>query len=263
MRKLQLKTKMASDEIEQPTAVDLLQDDPQDTTTESTPKVEAPEFDYSKLGKEFGAAIAEHLGPVKADPQPKELTPEEVRKMLNIWEPDDSFMQQFGNLETQKDALLKLRDGLARQMFTINERRTKEIVDEVKTQFEKEYAPLREQFSAYQQREQESRFSETYPELAKPTLKPLLAAVADQLRLAGKKFDSEGAAFAAIAAGAEAVIREHNPTFKLSSPAGGGKSKTNGNPNAQPVTSHGAGRGGGNSAAAAATGRPKAVSLLS
>lgn len=236
--------------------------DEQSSTTDpeagaaSTPTPTTANVDLNALTAKFGDVIGEHLktlAPKKEEPQ---LTPEEARKLLNVWEPDDAFLQEFGNVETQKAAFAKLRDALIRQADTIAQARMRELVQ----QLDVKWSPVQQMIQEQQAQQREARFAQKYPQLADAKLKPLILAVADQLRAAGKTYTDEESMFTDIAAGAASVIQATNPAFKLSAATGGAAKPTTGR---IPVTSSGsAGSSGAQGNGGGETKTPKAVSFL-
>jgi len=202
----------------------------------------APTIDASAFAKEFGSVIAEQFkqrdsAQPKAPPTEAELAA--ARKNLNFWEPDDTFLQEFGNAETQKAAILKMRDGMMGQFVTI----AKALLEQQNESWNGKFQPVQQMLTQREEAERESRFHTTYPVLAKPELKPMIAAVAQQLA-AQNKFQglNEAQAFAALASGVETVIKSTYPEFTLgaSAPANQGRQG-----NGIPSSSTGSGGGGG------------------
>ena len=215
--------------------------------------------------KAFADAIkAAGLGaqaPAVTQPEPnKPLTPEqlaEARKALNFWEPDDAFFTEFNNMETQKQAFMKLRDGLTQQLATMMQA----YVQDQKGQIIQQVHPALAFVQQHEERQRMEAFDGKYPDLAKPELRPLMNFAADQLRKQGKTYNSQDELFADVAEGMAAVIRTQNPEFKLS--AGGSNPPKKPNPNAiKPAPSGGGGGGGGNANTEAASGVPLAVKFL-
>lgn len=211
--------------------------------------------DAKSLAKEFGDVLKPMMEQRQA-PDKKELTPEEAKKLLKVWEPDDAFLAEFGNLETQKAALGKLRDGLVNQTDTLTQYRLKQVEDAI----EAKYGPALRALEEMQTNAREERFNKQYPPLANPKLKPVLEAVAQQFVKQGKKFDDEPSMFKALAEGVESVIKETNADFKLQ-PAGStpAAAKTN---NSIPVTTPGSGGGGGGKSGGKSDARPRGVSVF-
>jgi hypothetical protein len=200
---------------------------------------EPEQFDPSKFAKEFGQTVAESLKTAKSAEEPP-MTKEEAAKLLNMWEPDDTWYRDYDNLETRKDAVVRMRDGLMRQADTIAQLRMQEALQGLRD----EYAPKMTMIEEHANMQREARFHGTFPQLSKPGLQPLIEAVTDNLVKQGKTFTEEGEMFKAIAKGVEAVIKETNPEFKLetagSIPANQGRER-----NQIPVTTPGAGGGAG------------------
>lgn len=239
-------------------AVDLL-DEPKDAAAvpdEPVGSPAAPAFDPAALAGAFAQSLKDAgIGA----PQPaveKPLTPEEAKKLLNVWEPDDTFMAKFGNLETQKAALGEMRDAIVRQMDTIAQLR---LAEQAKL-YEDRLTPIQQYYVEQQAVAREGRFNKAYPDFAKPELKPLLTSVVQGL-IAQKALDpkDEGKTFKTIGDAMLAVIKQANPDYKMSS--GGPQGKRSGS--ALPATTSGAGGGGGSGKAANTSGKPLAIQLLS
>jgi hypothetical protein len=216
--------------------------DPQKVAAQGEPKPEG--FDPSKFAKEFGQTVAESLKGVAAPAAPP-MTKEEASKILNVWNPDDAWYARYDNLETRKDAVAEMRDGLIRQADTIAQLRMQEELQKLRDEYAPQMTMIEEQHNA--QREQ--RFHGTFPQLKNPGLQPLISAVTEDLIKQGKSFTSESEMFKAVADGVAAVIKVTNPEFTLetagSSPASDGR-----NNNQIPVTTPGAGGGTGRSTSA-------------
>jgi uncharacterized membrane protein YdfJ with MMPL/SSD domain len=237
--------------------------EPEDGTTTTT--VDEPEkpvasmVDAKQLAQEFGGQLREFAQTVTTAREEKKITPEEAKKLLRIWEPNEEFVKKFGNLETQLPALVEMRDGLLTQFDTLSQHRLREVM----TEMEKKYAPALEALQQMQHEQRETRFNSVYPQLAKPTLKPLLQAVAQKMVDGGKKFDDEGAMFDAIAKEVETVIKETNPDFKLEKASGSSpakdKTKTT---NSIPVTTSGAGGGTGTRGGDKTANKPRGVAVF-
>lgn len=215
--------------------------------------------------KAFADAIkAAGLGPqapaTPAQPANTPLTPEQIaeaRKALNFWEPGDDFFTEFNNMETQKAAMQKMRDGLTQQFATMMQA----YFQDQRGQILQQVNPALQFVQQHEERQRMEAFDGKYPDLAKPELRPLMNFAADQLRKQGKTYDSQDALFADVAEGMAAVIRTQNPEFKLS--AGSSPVKTKPNPNAiKPAPSGGGGGGGGNANTETGAGVPLAVKFL-
>jgi hypothetical protein len=91
------------------------------------PAPSSPTVDARALAHEFGSVIGQHFQPQQAPP--RQITPEEARKLLNVWEPSNEWLAKYDNLETRTSALAELRDGLIRQADTIAQYRMREMMD--------------------------------------------------------------------------------------------------------------------------------------
>ena len=215
-----------------------------------------PGFDPSAFAKEFGASVAESLKTVtKPEPQ---MTKEEAAKLLNVWNPDDAWYASYDNLDTRKDAIASMRDGLIRQADTIAQLRMQEEFAKLR----EEYAPKMSLIEEQTNRQREERFHGTYPQLKNPGLQPLISAVTENLVKEGKTFTSESEMFKAVANGVAAVIKVTNPEFNIEETAGSIPANTGRNNNQIPVTTPGAGGGTGRSTGAAKGPVKKGLSIF-
>jgi hypothetical protein len=227
------------------------------------PPAPAGGFDAAKFAEQFGSSFAQNFSKVQADTQPKQqISPEEARKLLNVWEPDDAFLQEFGNMETQKGAMIKLRDGLLKQFDTLNQYRQREM----RAELEKQYAPLKEYVQRAEQQAMEQDMYKAHPGLDADQLGPIRNAVIVQLQNEGKTFESKKALFAEIASRTESVVKQFNPAFTLAGAQASAPTKktTATTAGAIPVTTPGGGGGGGTGGKGAPSGgsKPKALDFL-
>ena len=228
---------------------------PPDQTQETEPQTQPeaqPMVDARQLASEFGHVIGQHFQP----PQ-KEMTVEEAKKLLNVWEPTPEWLAKYDNLETRDKAIAEQRDGLIRQADTIMRFRMNEMMQ----QMEHRYAPVVEYMQQQEAQHGEYRFAQAFPQLNQPGLRPLLFSVAQSMLASGARFNNERELFTAIARGVESVIKVSNPQFSLGN--GGAASavqpqqqrgRTGHAPGSIPVTTPG---GGGGSGAPKGAGPPK------
>lgn len=219
---------------------------------EPAPAKESPSFDPKQLAQELGTVITQSFQQNQSQAVKPPITPEEAKKLLKVWEPDDDFLAEFGDLEKQKNAFGKLRDGLIRQADTLMQMRLAEMQDLLASQIQPALTFVEEQRYATRK----SAFDKKYPELTDPNLQPVLDAVAT--KLANQKFESDEAMFEALAKGAEATIKQINPSFAL-----GGSQQTQTKPRSSgiAVTSPGGGGAGGGSNPPV-SGKSTALSIL-
>jgi hypothetical protein len=207
----------------------------------------APTVDARQLASEFGHVIGQHFQP----PQ-KEMTVEEAKKLLNVWEPTPDWLAKYDNLETRDQAIAEQRDGLIKQADTIMRFRMNEMMQ----QMEQRYAPVVEYMQRQEAQAGEYRFAQHFPQLNQPGLRPLLYSVAQSLLASGARFNSEPELFTAIARGVESVIKVSNPQFSLTNGGSGSPpqaKRTAPGPGSIPVTTP----GGGGTGAPKGTGPPK------
>lgn len=205
---------------------------------EQQEEVKPPMVDAAALAEKFGETLKGVLGDRKE--VPKELTAEEARKLLKFPELDDDFMKRFGNIETTKAALEEFRDKLLTHIHTVNGMTRREMMDEMDGKFK----PALEYVTKAEQRERDTDFDKAYPVLAKPELKPIIVAVRESLK--NEKFADEKAHFKAVADGVAAVIKVHNPDFKLTDGSSPSPTKTKTSASGGiATTTPGSGGGGG------------------
>ena len=95
-------------------------------------KTPPPAFDAKALATEFGSVLRETIGQQqRVEPVAPPMTPEEAKKLLNFFEIDDEFMKDFGDIEKQKVALEKYRDGVVRQVDTMMQLRLQQELEKV------------------------------------------------------------------------------------------------------------------------------------
>lgn len=204
------------------------------------PPPAAPTFDASAFAKEFGKEIGTVLSTQQQQrPLVKELTTEEAKKLLKVWDPDDTWYAKYDNLETRKTAVAEMRDALVIQSDTLAQHR----MNEMREGLLKEFQPALTYMEQHQAAQREERFGKKYTDLSKPELRPLLTAVAQELVKSGKTYQDENLLFEDIAKGVEKVIQVTNPDFKLS--AGSSPANNNHTATGIPITTPGAGGGAG------------------
>lgn len=207
------------------------------TNSDAAPEPEkasaAPTIDVATLTAALSAAFPKSS--VSTEPAQPKLSQAEIDKLLKKPVIDDAFLERFDNIATKKEALVDLIERTA----AYAEARSQVHTYGETSRIEQSLAPRLAAFEAFQAQQREQRFNSLYPDLAKPELRTIIGAVAQQA-LSTQKFADENSAFDAIAKGVERVIQTHTPTFKLTT----GK-KPASNLNALPTTSAGSGGGGG------------------
>lgn len=245
------------------TVVDLLDDttsqvvDPVDPSIVDPPVVKPEPQTLNINPEQFAAALkAAGLNQAPAKVEQRQYTAEEAKKLLNVWEPDDAFVQKFGNLETQKSAIAEMRDNFIKQAVTIQQM----LLAEQQEKFQAQYAPIQQHIQQQEATAREGRFNTMFPAIAKPEFRPLTTAVIEGLAREGRLQNlDETAAFKLVGSTLEALVKQTNPTFSLSAAPAAGKQN---NSNALRASSSGSGGGGGGGGQAAASSKSKVVALL-
>lgn len=224
-------------------------------------KSQSAAFDPKEFAKEFSSAFTnEFVSKTQKEPEQKQISPEEAKKLLNVWEPDDNYFQRFGNMDTQKAAFLEMRDGLIKQMDTIMQARQYQMDQQWKQQFE----PVQQMLTQRQHQEQIDKFEKAYPSLAKPSLSDVRTTIGQRLQASGAfKDKTEPEAFKILAEAMASVAKEFDPNFSLETSASN-NSKTSRNGNSitpSSLGSQGGGSGGGGNSDSGFK-QPKAVSFL-
>lgn len=231
------------------------QETEQQTEQQEEAKSVAPAIDYAALG----LTISEVMKANAPKPEPIRMTAEEAEKALNVWKPNKEFLAKFGNLETQEQAFVELRDGMLRYFDTVAQHR----MQEMEARFSGQLAPIQQIVSEQEATQRESRFDTTYKQLGAPEMKPLKAAVIQGLAQQGAlKGKTEPEIFKLIATSMEAVCKQANPAFKLT-PAGSNPAAQQHNGSALKPSRSGSGGGGGGKPTVDNSGKSKAVQLLS
>ena len=236
---------------------------PDGAGTEPAAEPAAPSggFDASKFAQEFGVKLGETLKPVIEQGRPAEppMTPEEAKKLLNVWEPDDNWYRTYDNLETRAEAVAQMRDGLIRQADTLNQFRMREEIAKLR----EELMPGIQSVAQTANQQREERLHARYPLLAKPELQPLVTAVANDIVARKQTFPTESEAFTALAKGVEAVLKVNNPEFKLEATENGSGQQPNDRGGRQlPVTTPGGGGGTGRRESSSKSDKPRGMAIF-
>lgn len=205
-------------------------------------------LDPKAFALEFGQVIGQQLQQHQQTQQVQQpLTPEQIAKYqkdLNFWDPDENFLKEFGDIATQKQAFLKMRDGMGKQLLTI----VNHLLAERDKQYEAKLSPVQKMIEERTLAERESRFHAKYPILAAPAVQPMVQGAIAHLNASGAfAGKTETEAFEILGKFIEDSQKTFNPAFSLgTAQAASGGTRTG---NAIPVTSSGsggAGVGGGN-----------------
>lgn len=205
-------------------------------------------LDPKAFALEFGQVIGQQLQQHQQTQQVQQpLTPEQIAKYqkdLNFMEFDDAFLKEFGDIATQKQAFVKLRDGMGKQFITI----VNHLLAERDKTFEAKLSPVQKMIEERTLAERESRFHAKYPILAAPAVQPMVQGAIAHLNASGAfAGKTEAEAFEILGKFIEDSQKTFNPNFSLGTAQAASSGTRTGN--AIPVTSSGSGGtgvGGGN-----------------
>lgn len=209
---------------------------------------------------QFAAAMkAAGFNQQPAKIEQRQYTAEEAKKLLNVWEPDDTFVAKFGNIETQKVAMAEFRDNVIKQAVTIQQM----LLAEQHEKWQAQFAPVQQQMEQQQAVAREGRFNTMFPAIATPAFRPLTTAVIEGLAREGRLNNlDETAAFKLVGSTLEALVKQTNPSFSLSAGGSTPAAAKQNNSNALRASSSGSGGGGAGSGQAASSSKSKLVALL-
>jgi hypothetical protein len=203
----------------------------------------AIEQSFAKLEQRIPAPVAE---------VPRQLSPEEIKKALKVYEPSEELSQEFRaalgaehGTGAMRKVLGKIFSGLSDQSATF----TQLNYQKLKQDIDAEYAPVREHLTRQQKEAKKTMFFSEFPDLK--DFEEVIPAVAQRLTNDDTKGKSEKEVRKLLADRTYDMIRKINPTFQPSQANGGT------NPRPATVSSGGAGGAGGSSA------KPRSSSIWS
>lgn len=181
---------------------------PQQQQQQEGPKVD---FNNPEQLKAFVSEIVKSTSPAPAAPAAAPApTAEEVDKMLQRWKPNkEEFMKKFSTPETAWDALMEMREGMARESATAANYIVQLALQDLRPVIE----PLSNHVQSQTVKQWRDDFYTKYP-----TLKDhgeLLNLVATAKQAAGWKPTTREAGFAEIAADVAKVLKAQKPDFTL------------------------------------------------
>ena len=181
---------------------------PVETTPEPTSSP-APAFDSNQMAEAIAQGLAKHQqGQQGGEP---EMTPEQMKQMLQVWEPDDAFVGSFFQAEDPRKALLDLRDGIMKQASTYAYLAMQSTKNELMRQME----PILIAHQQQQNEATEKRFYDKYNHLSE--YKQLMPAVLQSLQAQKVQFQTEDELFTRVAQDMTNVVRAAVPNFHVPS----------------------------------------------
>jgi hypothetical protein len=172
---------------------------------EPKPEAKVPQ---SLTKEDFLAGIKE-LAP---KPQQRQLSPDELNKLLNVWNPDEKFINAFFNPEaTPQDRLqmfTALRDGLIAQALT----GMRHMLDHHQAQFEPRFSAFEGFVQDRRREEMRNEFLKLYPGLNK--YQKLMGFISSQVEQTGYQAPDVETGYKYLADEATKFIKENiDPEF--------------------------------------------------
>lgn len=91
----------------------------------------------------------------------RQYTPEEVKKLLNVFEPDDAFMERLSNPASAKEAVQEMLAGQAKHFNTVLQLERQAMLDEVN----RDYSPVKQQLQQQAAAKAEVEFYSEFKDL--------------------------------------------------------------------------------------------------
>ncbi len=202
--------------------LDLMSQDGEDNQQGDGQQQQAPPaVDPAALASQVAEHVASQMQQFQQQAPARDLSPEEIKKHYQIWDPDDNFVNELNAIADpdatpgqRKKILESIRDGIMQQSF----RATQLVAEQIRQELRAEFAPAHE-FA--QQRKAKAALKEMttkYPGLEGQD--ELIGMVTSQLTQAGFKPKSRDEAFEKVAKTAEAILKKIDPTFELKTNGG-------------------------------------------
>lgn len=161
----------------------------------------------------LSSVIPAAIDQAKSKQDEPKLTEEEVNKLLNVWNPDTSFLQSLGIASPTADnlkALHSMRDALIRQANTMADARLQQYVKDQLKDLDEIRGYISEQRAAATMKS----FYEKYPELQQ--YEEIVDAVSSKLDSNGFKADTQEKVFEAVGKGTHEVLKRMNVKVEAS-----------------------------------------------
>lgn len=149
--------------------------------------------------------------PTATEEESKQLTAEELDKVLNKFEVSDELLAELDNPETRKAALRKIAAGAAKEGATMSAL----LVGEELQKLRAVMTPILQAHQQQQLERQQTDFFTEYPVLNDEAYKPVINAVAAQLKNEGVVPKTVQEARKILAERTEAAIKSLKPDFSL------------------------------------------------
>lgn len=187
-----------------------------ETQTEIKPStVQLDPSVFDKFGEVIAKQFKQQDDSRQKEQAPRPPTPEEraaARKQFGMFDADDAFVQKFGNIETQKQAIQEMVDRIYESQGNI----TAAMLAKQDQAWQDRFQPVHQMLTKREEDERVSRFHSRYPQLADPEMQAAISGVGQQLAKQGA-FNGlpEAKAFEVLAKGVESLAKKYNPQFTL------------------------------------------------
>jgi len=184
------------------------------------PTPPAPNVDHAAIAQTVAQTMAQFQQQQTAA-QPRQYTQQELAEHFQVWNPDESFVNELNALndpdapvEKKLGVLHNLRDGIMQQAF----RAAQLYVGQQMEQFQTKMSPALQLAQDRQNKMLMGEFHNKYPALKGQ--EELVDSITARLSAQGFKPKSKDEAFEKVAQVAESVLKKANPSFVLK-PSGG------------------------------------------
>lgn len=181
---------------------------------EKAPEPKPPQAALTK--EDFLAGISKLV----PQPQQRQLSPQEIDKMLNVWSPNDDFVGKFFNPEAtpqeRMQAFVQMRDGVITQALTA----MRYMLDAQQEELQPKLSAFENFVQERQRNEMRDAFLGQYPGLKKYT--KLMGFISQQVEASGFKASDVDTGYKHLADEATKFIQENiDPDFDPGADAGG------------------------------------------
>lgn len=185
----------------------------------------------------------------------KQYTPEEVKKLLNIFEPSDEFMERLSNPATAKEAVQEMLAGQAKHFNTILQLERQAMLDRVN----QEFFPVKQQIQQQAAAKAEAEFYNEFKDLK--GREELTTTVMQALHARGAFQGKDASAIKQLIAGETRTILKKMGVSAGTSQSNGAQTTTSQRP-APATLSNGSQGGAGRGGSPAATGTSAVLQSL-
>ncbi len=184
---------------------------------QQTPPITPPAIDHEAIAR----TVASTMQSMQPAPQQRQYTPEELAQHLQVWNPEESFVNELNKLvdpevplAERAKLLHQMRDGMVGQSF----RAAELLLEQKMAEIEQRYQPALKYATAQESKQLMREFETKYPTLKGQ--KELVDSITARLGAQGFRPKSKDEAFEKVATVAEQILKGVNPEFKLKTSGG-------------------------------------------